>query len=223
MMTTPYIITSSILSADFACLRDQIEQAEQAGVDWIHIDVMDGQFVPNLTMGPFIVETCRRITKLPLDVHLMIETPEHLIDEFVHAGANLIYVHVETCPHLYRTIQHIHEIGCKAGVVLNPGTPAVAIEAVLPIVDVVLVMTVNPGFSGQQFIPGVSPKITQIRRLLDHINPQAQIAVDGGINSQTLPLVLQAGAQIFIIATAIFKHPLGIAAGVHEIRSLLTD
>jgi ribulose-phosphate 3-epimerase len=223
MMPRPYIVTSSILSADFACLGDQIEQAEQAGIDWIHIDVMDGQFVPNLTMGPFIVETCRRITKLPIDVHLMIETPERLIADFAHAGANLLYVHVETCPHLYRTIQFIHEVGCKAGVVLNPGTPAVAIEAVLPIVDVVLVMTVNPGFSGQQFIPGITPKITQIRRLLDHINPQAQIAVDGGINSTTLPLALQAGAQIFIAATAIYKHPQGIAAGVHELRSLLTD
>jgi ribulose-phosphate 3-epimerase len=223
MMPSPYIITSSILSADFACLRDQIEQAEQAGIDWIHIDVMDGQFVPNLTMGPFIVETCRRITKLPIDVHLMIETPERLLADFAHAGANLLYVHVETCPHLYRTIQFIHEVGCKAGVVLNPGTPAIAIEAVLPIVDVVLVMTVNPGFSGQQFIPSVTTKITQIRRLLNHINPQAQIAVDGGINSMTLPLALQAGAQIFIAATAIFKHPQGIAAGVHELRSLLTD
>ena len=204
-------------------MRDQIKQAEQAGIDWIHVDVMDGQFVPNLTMGPFIVETCRRISDLPLDVHLMIDTPERLIADFAHAGANLLYVHVETCPNLYRTIQYIHEVGCKAGVVLNPGTPAVAIEAVLPIVDVVLVMTVNPGFSGQQFLPGVTPKIAQIRRLLDQINPQAQIAVDGGINSKTLPLVLQAGAQIFIAATAIYKHPQGIAAGVHELRALLTD
>jgi ribulose-phosphate 3-epimerase len=220
-MPAPYIITSSILSADFACLGDQIAQAEQAGIDWIHIDVMDGQFVPNLTMGPFIVETCRRITKLPLDVHLMIETPERMYADFAQAGANLLYTHIETCPHIYRSIQHIHEVGCKAGVVLNPGTPSAAVEAVLPIVDAVLVMTVNPGFSGQQFLPGVVPKITRIRQILDKVNPKAMIAVDGGINAETLPLTLHAGAQIFISATAIYKHPEGIAAGIHELRSLL--
>jgi len=220
-MPLPYIITSSILSADFACLSDQIAQAERAGIDWIHIDVMDGQFVPNLTMGPFIVETCRRISKLPLDVHLMVETPERLYADFARAGASLLYTHIETCPHIYRSIQHIHEVGCKAGVVLNPGTPAAAVEAVLPIVDVVLAMTVNPGFSGQEFIPGVISKITQIRHMLDEVNPKAMIAVDGGINNETLPPTLQAGAQIFIAATAIYKHPKGIAAGVHELRSLL--
>jgi ribulose-phosphate 3-epimerase len=219
-MPSPYILTSSILSADFACLGDQIAQAERAGVDWIHIDVMDGQFVPNLTMGPFVVEACRRITKLPLDVHLMIETPERMYAEFAHAGASVLYTHIETCPHIYRSIQHIHEVGCKAGVVLNPGTPAAAVEEVLPIVDFVLVMTVNPGFSGQEFIHGVTPKIARIRHLLDEINPQAMIAVDGGINTDTLPLTLQAGAQVFIAATAIYKHPQGIAAGIHELRSL---
>jgi ribulose-phosphate 3-epimerase len=220
-MPAPYILTSSILSADFACLGDQISQAEQAGIDWIHIDVMDGQFVPNITMGPFIVETCRRITRLPLDVHLMIETPERMYADFAHAGANLLYTHIETCPHIYRSIQHIHEVGCKAGVVLNPGTPAVAIEAVLPIVDVVLVMTVNPGYSGQQYIPGMVNKITQVRRALDEVNPRAMIAVDGGINAETLPLTLQAGAQVFVAATAIYKHPLGIAAGIQELRRRL--
>jgi ribulose-phosphate 3-epimerase len=220
-MPSPYIITSSILSADFACLSDQIAQAEQAGIDWIHIDVMDGQFVHNLTMGPFIVETCRRITKLPLDVHLMIETPEHLYADFAKAGATLLYTHIETCPHIYRSIQLIHEVGCKAGVAINPGTPAGAVEAVLPIVDAVLVLTVNPGYSGQEFIPGVVTKISQIRRSLDEVNPKAMIAVDGGINNETLPLTLQAGAQIFIAATAIYKHPKGIASGIHELRSLL--
>jgi ribulose-phosphate 3-epimerase len=220
-MSPPYIITSSILSADFACLADQISQAEQAGVDWIHIDVMDGQFVPNITMGPFIVETCRRITRLPLDVHLMIETPERMYAEFARAGASLLYTHIETCPHIYRSLEQIHELGCKAGVVLNPGTPAAAVEALLPIVDVVLVMTVNPGFSGQQYLPGMVKKIAQIRRVLDEVNPQAMIAVDGGINAKTLPLTLQAGAQVFIAATAIYKHPLGIAAGIHELRALL--
>lgn len=220
-MKPAYILTSSILSADFACLGEQITQAEQAGSDWIHVDVMDGHFVPNLTMGPFIVEACRRITNLPLDVHLMIETPERLYADFARAGASLIYTHIETCPHIYRSIQQIHELGCKAGVVLNPGTPATAVAEVLPLVEVVLVMSVNPGFSGQQFIPGVISKIAQIRSKLDQVNPQAMIAVDGGINVDTLPLTLQAGAQVFIAATAIFKHPQGIAAGIRELRECL--
>lgn len=220
-MTSKYILSSSILSADFTCLRDQIVQAEQGGIDWIHVDVMDGHFVPNLTMGPFIVEACRRITSLPLDVHLMIETPERLYADFAQAGASLLYTHIETCPHIYRSIQHIHELGCQAGVVLNPGTPTAAITEVLPLVEAVLVMSVNPGFSGQQFLPGVVSKIAQIRDILDKVNPQARIAVDGGINSETLPLILQAGAQIFIAATSIFKHPQGIAAGIHELRSCL--
>ena len=218
-MPLPYIITSSILSADFARLGEQIAEAKAAGTDWIHIDVMDGCFVPNLTMGPFIVETCRRITDLPLDVHLMIQGPEKLMPDFARAGANLLYVHVETCPHLYRTLQEIRQLGCKAGVVLNPGTPAILIEPVLELVDVVLVMTVNPGYSGQTFLPGVIPKIAQVRRLLDESNPLAMIAVDGGITESTLPVALQAGAQIFIVATAIFNHPRGIAAGIQALKA----
>lgn len=212
------ILSSSILSADFAHLADQIRAAEDAGVDWLHIDVMDGHFVPNITMGPFIVETCRRVSQLPLDVHLMIEKPEHHIDAFAQAGANWISVHVENSPNIHRTLQHIRSLGCHPGVVLNPGTPASSITALLNDVDLVLVMTVNPGFSGQDFIPGVLPKITEIRRMLDAGNSPALIQVDGGINEQTLPAAFASGATVFVAATAIFKHPAGIANSVKALR-----
>ena len=218
-MTRPFFISPSILSADFTRLKDQIDQVEAAGGDWIHIDVMDGHFVPNLTMGPFIVEACRRITSLPLDVHLMMEHPESLLEEFAQAGANHLYVHVETCPHLHRTLQMIHALGCKAGVVLNPGTPAVSIEPVLHLADLVLVMSVNPGFSGQEFLPEVTPKITEVRQMLDRINPDALIVVDGGVTAETLPQIANAGAQVFIAASAVFKHPQGIAEGIRQLRA----
>lgn len=220
-MPKPYIITPSILSADFTRLGDQIIAAEDAGVDWIHVDVMDGHFVPNLTMGPFIVEACRRVTTLPLDVHLMVEKPESLLHDFASAGASLLYVHVETSPHLYRTLETIRELGMEAGVVINPGTPASSIQAVMHLVDVVLVMTVNPGYSGQSFIYDMIPKINLVRKALDQVNPQVMIAVDGGITAKTLPKTLEAGAQIFIAATAIFRHPQGILAGVKELRDCL--
>jgi ribulose-phosphate 3-epimerase len=218
-MIKEIILTSSILSADFTRLGEQIREAEDAGVDWIHVDVMDGHFVPNLTMGPFVVEAARRATALPLDVHLMVEKPENLLKDFANAGANLIYVHVETCPHLHRTLDSIHELGCSAGVVINPGTSPAAIQPVMHMADVVLVMSVNPGFSGQKYIPESAAKINLVRRALDQVNPRAMIAVDGGITAHTLPAVVQAGAQVIIAATAIFKHPAGIAAGVQELRA----
>jgi ribulose-phosphate 3-epimerase len=220
-MPGPYTITPSILAADFTCLEDQIKQAEAGGADWIHVDVMDGHFVPNLTMGPIIVKACRKITQLPLDVHLMIERPEQLIPAFVEAGASLLYVHVETCPNLHRTLQSIHELSCRAAVVINPGTPAGSIEAVLTDVDVVLVMTVNPGFGGQEFIPSTVPKIARVRQMLDEVNPTARIAVDGGISTDTLDEVVSAGAQIFIAGTSIFHYPAGIAAGIQALRDHL--
>jgi ribulose-phosphate 3-epimerase len=223
MTSKPGYISPSILSADFTCLKEQIEAVEEAGADWIHIDVMDGHFVPNLTMGPFIVEACRRITGLPLDVHMMVEKPERLIDKYAQAGANLIYVHVETCPHLHGTLQSIQKLGCRAGVVLNPGTPASAVEPVLHMVDSVLVMTVNPGFSGQTFLPEVVAKIRQVRNMLDEIRPEAVIAVDGGITPETLPLVARGGAQFFIASTAIYQQPEGIQAGMKALRASIRE
>ena len=220
-MPTPYLISASILSSDFTRLGEQIKEAERAGVDWIHVDVMDGHFVPNLSMGPVIVEACRRVTQLPLDVHLMVESPEILLPAFAEAGATNLTVHVETCPHLHHTVQTIHELGCKAGVVLNPSTPAYLVEPILPLVDLVLVLSVNPGYAGQTFLPEVLPKITTLRNALDKANPRAWLEVDGGINTETLPLVREAGANVFVAAHAIFNHPQGITAGVQSLRSLL--
>jgi ribulose-phosphate 3-epimerase len=218
-MTETCSLTPSILSADFTRLGEQMAECEAAGVEGFHIDVMDGHFVPNLTMGPFVVETCRRITPLPLHVHLMMFEPERLLADFARAGSTMLYVHVETCPHLHKTLMTIHELGCQAAVVLNPGTPAILIEPVLHLVEAVLVMSVNPGFSGEKFLPEATPKIAQVRRMLDAVNPKAQIAVDGGITVKTLPQTLQAGAQIIIAATSIYKHPQGIAAGIRELRA----
>lgn len=212
------ILSASILSADFSNLRDQIRQAEQAGVDWFHIDVMDGHFVPNITMGPFIVETCRHLTALPLDVHLMIEKPERHIDAFIDAGADYLSVHIEGNPNIHRTLHSIHNRGVHPGIVLNPGTPASQVQAVLPIVDYVLVMTVNPGYSGQNFISESIGKIGEIRSLASEVNPALLIEVDGGITADTLQVVKSAGADICVAATAIFKYPGGITAGIHALR-----
>lgn len=213
------ILSASILSADFANLQDQIRQAESAGVDWIHVDVMDGHFVPNISMGPFVLETCRRLTTLPLDVHLMIENPERYIDAFARAGASIISVHIENNPNVHRTLQAIRALGAKAGIVVNPGTPAAVLSAVLADVDMVLVMTVNPGYSGQAFIPGVLAKIAEIKTMIDQANLTIPIQVDGGITAETLPLAQARGASIFVAATAIFKHPSGIAAGINALRN----
>ena len=220
-MTASYLISASILSADFTRLGEQIQEAEKAGVDWIHVDVMDGRFVPNLSMGPFIVEACRRATSLPLDVHLMVETPEDLLEAFSKAGATNLTVHIETCPHIHRTIQCIHELGCKAGIVLNPGTSAQLLEPVLPMVDLVLVLSVNPGFSGQTFLPEVMPKVAAIRSKLDELNSPAWLEIDGGINRDTIVPAMQAGARVFVAAHSIFDYPGGIAAGVQLLRSRL--
>ncbi|WP_240550159.1 ribulose-phosphate 3-epimerase [Candidatus Roseilinea sp. NK_OTU-006] len=216
-----FYLSASILSADFANLADQIHKAEDAGVDWIHIDVMDGHFVPNITMGPFIVETCRRITSLPLDVHLMIEKPENHIQSFINAGANWVSIHIEGNSNVHRTLQVIQSLGAKAGIVLNPGTPAQAVEAILPFTDLVLVMTVNPGFSGQSFIPQMLGKISTIKNMIEKTNLRAILQVDGGINPQNISVVAQAGANCFVAATAIFKHPQGIAEGVISLRTEL--
>jgi ribulose-phosphate 3-epimerase len=217
----PFIIAASILSADFTRLGEQITEAETAGVDWIHVDVMDWHFVPNLTMGPFIVEACRRATNMPLNVHLMVDQPETMLEAFARAGASHIIVHIETCPQIESTLKRIKSLGCQAGVTLNPDTPASALEPALALADLVLVMTVHPGYSGQEFEPEVLPKIAAIRRRLDALGSGARLEVDGGISAHTIQQVQQAGADTFVTASAIFKYPEGIAAGVRALKDAL--
>lgn len=213
------IISASILSADFRKLEQQIQEAEQAGVDWIHIDVMDGHFVPNITMGPFIVETIKKVTTLPLDVHLMIENPSQHLSAFANAGADYLGVHIENQPNIHRLVQNIHDMHCKSTIVINPGTPVSALQAILPETDMVLVMSVNPGFSGQKFIQGTIEKIAELQQLLINTSSSALIQVDGGITDETLPPCYQAGARSFVSASYIFNHPQGIAAAVSTLRS----
>src|SRR5512140_2030744 len=184
-----YVISTSILSADFTRLGEEIASCEAAGADWLHVDVMDGHFVPNITMGPFIVQHCRRVSKLPLDVHLMIDEPERYIEPFAKAGASGLTVHVETCPDLFSTMKKIKSLGCWAGVVLNPATPVSAIEPFLGQADLVLVMSVNPGYSGQSFMPETIAKVAEVRRILNEIRSSAWLEVDGGIDVHTLPLM----------------------------------
>ena len=215
------LLASSILSADFTRLGEEIAACENAGADWIHVDVMDGHFVPNMTLGPLVVEACRRATKLPLDVHLMIEKPENQIEAFAHAGASRLTVHVETCPNLHRTIQQIQSLGVKAGVTFNPATPAVMLKEVLSLVDLVLVMTVNPGFGAQAFLPEMLPKIAEIRQMLDKVNSHAWLEVDGGVSEKTIPALANAGADAFVAGNAVFKHPGGIAAGIKALKEAM--
>lgn len=220
-MSTKHILAPSILSADFTQLGEEIRACESAGADWIHIDVMDGHFVPNITMGPFIVETCKRITKLPLDVHLMIEKPERHLEAFARAGAGTLTVHLEACPHIHRTLQDIKSLGCKAGLVLNPGTPVGALEAVLSEADLVLVMSVDPGYSGGKFIPDTFARVTDVRRRLNALGSSAWLEVDGGVNAENIAKLKDAGATAFVAATAVFKYPQGIDAGIKALRSHL--
>ncbi len=221
MAETKYIIAPSIVSADYLKLRENIETLEAAGAGWIHVDVMDGHFVPNITMGPFLVEAYKRASKLPLDVHLMIEKPERYLEAFAKAGASHLTVHVETCPHLYRTLQVIKSLNCVAGVTLNPGTPVSLIEPVLHLADLVLVMSVNPGFSNQAFLPDMVAKVAQVRRKLDEIKSSAYLQVDGGINADNLPQLKDAGANVFVTAHAIFSHPQGIEAGMKALHEAI--
>ncbi len=197
-------IAPSILAADFGRLGAEVESVERGGADWIHVDVMDGHFVPNLTIGPVVVEAVKRVTRLPLDVHLMIERPERYVDAFVKAGAATVGVHVEACPHLHRTVGQIREAGARASVVLNPGTPASGVEAVLGDVDQVLVMTVNPGFGGQSFIDSALAKIATLRSWIDERGLDVALEVDGGISEQTIGQAAGAGADVFVAGTAIF-------------------
>ncbi len=199
------IIAPSILSADFTKLGEELINIEKAGADWVHIDVMDGQFVPNITYGPIIVDACSKASNLILDVHLMIETPDSIIPEFVKAGANYISVHQEACTHLHRSLQLINSFNIKAGVALNPATPVSSIEWVIDELDFVLIMSVNPGFGGQKFIKSSIDKIRELSRLLKKKNSNAIIQVDGGINLETIKLVSDAGATSFVAGSAIFN------------------
>jgi ribulose-phosphate 3-epimerase len=220
-MNKEYLITPSILSADFAHLGEEIKEVDKHGANWVHIDIIDGHFAPNLTMGFAIVKACRRVTEMPLDVHLMVEEPEKWIERFVEAGADRQTVHVETCPDLAGTLKYIKSLGCKAAVTLRPDTPAEKIKPVLDLVDHVLVMTVQPGYSGQKFMPETLATIRQVRQWLDEVNPQAPIQVDGGINPKTLPMVIDAGASVFVAASAIFGHPQGTAAGIESLWEVI--
>lgn len=198
-------VAPSILSADFAALGNEIKDVERGGADCIHIDVMDGHFVPNITIGPLIVEAVRPVTDLPLDVHLMIEEPDRYIPAFAKAGADILSVHAEACPHLHRIIQLIKEQGVKAGVVLNPHTPVQVIEHVFDDLDLVLLMTVNPGFGGQKFIHSVLPKIKEVKRMADEKGKKdLLIEVDGGVNKETAPLVIEAGANLLVAGSAVY-------------------
>jgi len=198
-------LAPSILSADFARLGEEIKSVEEAGADYIHIDVMDGHFVPNITVGPLVVETAKKITNLPLDVHLMISNPEQYIKDFIAAGSDLLSIHVETCHHLQRTLTHIRELGAKPAAVLNPSTSLSALEYILEEVDMVLLMTVNPGFGGQKFIPNMLPKIKKVRELIDEKNPAVELEVDGGVNLENISQIAQAGADVVVAGSAVFK------------------
>lgn len=215
-------IAPSILAADFAQLGAQIAEAQRAGADWIHVDVMDGRFVPNISIGVPVLQAVRRVTDLPLDVHLMIVEPERYVQDFAHAGADRLTVHVEGNPHLHRTVQQIHHLGLRAGVALNPATPASAIEEILPDLDLVLAMTVNPGFGGQQFIPATLAKLRRIRQMIDALGAEIELQVDGGIDEHTTGEVTAAGATVLVAGSAIFRSPLGIAEAMQQIRQAIT-
>lgn len=216
-------IAPSILAADFTKLGEQVVEAQSAGANLIHIDVMDGRFVPNITMGPLIVKAVKRVATVPLDVHLMIVEPERYIQEFADAGADAITVHIEASPHLHRTLSQIRDAGCKAGVALNPHTPAEAIAEVLDMLDIINVMTVNPGFGGQKFIHRMTSKITELRAMVKNEHLDVDIEVDGGINVETISSAVQSGANVMIGGSCIFKHDDGIKAGIDALRKTLHD
>jgi ribulose-phosphate 3-epimerase len=213
-------IAPSILSADFARLGEAVAEAEAGGADWIHVDVMDGHFVPNLTIGPPVVKSLRRVTELPLDVHLMIEAPERYLDAFADAGATVLTVHQEACTHLHRTVERIRELGMRPGVAINPATPISALEEILPYVDLVLIMTVNPGFGGQKYIPTSTEKVARMRRILqDRHLWGVELEVDGGIDPVTAPEVVEAGASVLVAGAAVYGGEGSVAENIQALRS----
>jgi len=222
-MKSPKIkLAPSILSADFSRLGEQVAEATEAGADYIHIDVMDGHFVPQITVGALVVAAIRPWTNLPLDVHLMIEAPEHQINQFADAGADIITVHIEACPHIHQVVQTIKGLGVKAGVSLNPDTPIDRLKEVLPLLDLVLVMTVNPGFSGQTFIEDTLDKIARLRVELDSRSLAAELGVDGGINAEIAPKVVKAGARVLVVGSAVFHSGETVKEALAKIRASLS-
>lgn len=215
------IIAPSVLSADMKKLGEQVQQADKAGADWIHVDVMDGSFVPNITFGPMIVKAIRQVTDLPIDVHLMILNPERHLQAFADAGTNHLTVHYETCPHIHRTLQTIRELGMSPAIVLNPGTPINTLTNLTHDFDMLLLMTVNPGFGGQTFIQTMLEKIQRARSLFKQTGSNAHIQVDGGISSKTIKACYDAGATNFVAGSAIFNHKQGISAGINALRDAL--
>ena len=215
-------IAPSILSADFSRLGEQVKEASEGGADAIHVDIMDGQFVPNLTMGPMIVEAIRPWTTLPLDVHMMTAAPDRFISRFVEAGADIITVHAEACTHLHRVVQQVKDSGARVGVAINPATPVSAVEQVLADLDQVLVMTVNPGFGGQVFIESVVEKIRNVRELLDRRQSPANLEVDGGINVDTAGLAVEAGALILVAGSAVYNERTSVAEAIAGLRASIS-
>lgn len=216
-------LSPSILSADFAQLGQQVDQATKAGADYIHVDVMDGQFVPNITLGPLILEAIRPWTPLPLDVHLMISEPQRFIPHFAKAGASILTVHAEACTHLHRVIHQIKELGVKAGVAINPGTPLDSVEEVLPYLDLILVMTVNPGFPAQSFIKETLGKISRLRQTLDEQHLGVELEVDGGINNDTAYSTVKAGARVLVAGSAIYNKKVPVSEAIANLRKSLKD
>ncbi|MFQ3548909.1 MAG: ribulose-phosphate 3-epimerase [Armatimonadota bacterium] len=215
------VLLPSLLSANFANLSADVKVCENAGADGLHCDIMDGHYVPNITFGPLVVDAVKKSTKLPLDVHLMIEKPELYIDNFVKAGADTLTVHVETCPHVHRTLQQIKDYGIRCGVSLNPSTPICMIENIIKDMDFLLIMTVNPGFGGQSFIESMLDKIKAARQMAESAGKMLDIGVDGGIDSKTAPLVVSAGANVLIAGSSVFAHPDGVDGGCRAIRDSL--
>jgi ribulose-phosphate 3-epimerase len=214
-------IVPSVLSADFTQLGDQVREAEEAGAQRIQVDVMDGHFVPNITMGPLIVDAVRRSTSLPVEAHLMISNPEQFIEEFAKAGADFIIVHQEASPHLHRLIQQIKATGKMAGIALNPSTPVIMLEDILSMLDMALVMTVNPGFGGQKFIPEMLPKIKQLREMIDKQELHCDIEVDGGVHEAVVPLVVQAGANLLVAGSAVYNEHERVFEAIARLRNAI--
>ena len=217
-MSNAVQIAASILAADFARMGEQVQEAEQGGAGLIHIDVMDGRFVPNLTLGAVVIEAIKRSTKLPLDVHVMMVEPDHLLPDFAKAGATRMTVHVEACPNLHRTLQTIKALGCGVGVALNPHTPASALSEVIHLLDVIIVMSVNPGFGGQAFLPEVLPKTRQLRQMIKDSGRAIDLEIDGGINTETAPICVEAGVNVLIAGSSVYNPKFSVKAGIDALK-----